>query len=69
MLVGSNPTEGGGFFEGTSARPWMCVYVYQGLSRVVEGQHGFEKGAWVMLLCMSVNVRWNGRGWPEAPSR
>jgi hypothetical protein len=35
-LVGSNPTEGGGFFrrKGTSAGPWMCVcvYVYQGLT-------------------------------------
>ncbi|KAH0812962.1 hypothetical protein GEV33_009828 [Tenebrio molitor] len=31
-LVGSNLTEGGGFFskEGTSAGPWMCVYVFQG---------------------------------------
>jgi hypothetical protein len=33
-LVGSNLTEGGGFFskEGTSAGPWMCVYVIQGLT-------------------------------------
>jgi hypothetical protein len=32
--VGSNLTEGGGFFskEGTSAGPWMCVYVFQGLT-------------------------------------
>jgi hypothetical protein len=32
--VGSNLTEGGGFFskEGTSAGPWMCVYVSSGLT-------------------------------------
>jgi hypothetical protein len=32
-LVGSNLTEGGEFFskEGTSAGPWMCMYVFQGL--------------------------------------
>jgi hypothetical protein len=39
--VGSNLTKGGGFFlrkepppghEGTSAGPWMCVYVFQGLT-------------------------------------
>jgi hypothetical protein len=33
-LVGSNLTEGGGIFskEETSAGPWMCVYVFQGLT-------------------------------------
>jgi hypothetical protein len=33
-IVGSNLTEEGGFFpkEGTSAGPWMCVYVFQGLT-------------------------------------
>jgi hypothetical protein len=45
MLVGSNPTEGGGFFqkEGTSAGPWMCVYVSSGLTVGwwKEDQHSF----------------------------
>jgi hypothetical protein len=33
-LVGSNLTERGRIFskEGTSAGPWMCVYVFQGLT-------------------------------------
>ncbi|KAH0812101.1 hypothetical protein GEV33_010690 [Tenebrio molitor] len=41
-----------------------------------RGQHGFESGRegrpWVYkccLLCMSVNVRWNGRGWPGKVAR
>jgi hypothetical protein len=44
--VGSNLTEGGGFFskEGTSAGPWMCVYVSSGLTvgwwKEERGQQG-----------------------------
>jgi hypothetical protein len=69
MLVGSNPTEGGGFFqkEGTSAGPWMCVYVSSGLTvgwwkeestlfrPPPRGQHGFESRRegrpWVYKCC------------------
>jgi hypothetical protein len=66
--------------EGTSARPWMCVYVYQGLTvgwwkeestlfrPPPRGQHGFESRRegcpWVYKCCVCLNVRWNGRGWP-----
>jgi hypothetical protein len=53
--------------EGTSARPWMCVYVYQGLTvgwwkeestlfrPPPRGQHGFESRRegcpWVYKCC------------------
>jgi hypothetical protein len=54
--------------EGTSARPWMCVYVYQGLTvgwwkeestlfrPPPRGQHGFESRRegcpWVYKCCV-----------------
>jgi hypothetical protein len=74
MLVGSNPTEGGGFFQRKEPPPGhgCVVYVSSGLTvgwwkeestlfrPPPRGQHGFES----RREKAPMGVRWNGRGWP-----
>jgi hypothetical protein len=89
MLVSSNLTEGGGFFQGRNLRRAMdvCVCLLGADGRgwkeestlfrpAPRGQHGFESRRegrpWMYKCCCvrtSVNVRWNGRGWPRKVPR
>jgi hypothetical protein len=77
MLVGSNPTEGGGFFPRKEPpRAMDVLYISSGLDgRVVEGRINtlwtttgedsspVGKGAHgsINVVVYVVNVRWNGR--------